>query len=451
MPELRVRALDLLLEASNSGRFIDELLGAEINDVPPRDRALLRELTYGVLRRQNTLAALLNFHMRAPLERQLPEMQWTLLLACYQIIYLSRVPTHAAVFQTLEALKKRGGNKKAVGFANAVLHKVANDVHRKSSEAPLDADDPACIPIRDGYCYCSRPVLPLVRMDLRGHIALKYSYPEWLVERWLERFGEAETRLLCAKGNETPRVTARITPRAPSHAAVLESLDADGFVVEAAEIANAVHLARGNLTECKALESGWIQIQDQTAIQIGEAAKPSANARVLDLCAAPGGKAMQVLERLDGGSLLALDRSADRLAVVESNLAKVGGDYRVQQAPGDPRKLELDETFSWVIVDAPCSNTGVLARRPEARWRLKKGDLESLGDLQIRLLDAAYRHLKPNGRILYSTCSIEPEENEAAVARFIARRPDVSELETRCFLPHRTAGDGGYYSVMMKG
>jgi 16S rRNA (cytosine967-C5)-methyltransferase len=174
-------------------------------------------------------------------------------------------------------------------------------------------------------------------------------------------------------------------------------------------------------------------------------------ARVLDLCAAPGGKATQLLERVGPeGHVVAADRSDERLTRVRENLSRLGSNFTTITVQENPDEIDLGETFSHILVDAPCSNTGVLARRPEARWRVKKQDLQALATLQSRLLEAALRHLSPGGRLLYATCSIEPEENEAIIADAFTRHPNLIERETQLFLPHRCGADGGFYSLLIK-
>ncbi len=148
--------------------------------------------------------------------------------------------------------------------------------------------------------------------------------------------------------------------------------------------------------------------------------------------------------------LLATDRSESRLALVEENLSGLEGSWKAATLPAEPVSIELGESFTHILVDAPCSNTGVLGRRPEARWRVRREDLDSLAELQDGLLDAAVRHLRPGGRLVYSTCSIEPRENEERVAALLRRCPFLVELDTRLFLPHRVDSDGGYYSLLTR-
>jgi 16S rRNA (cytosine967-C5)-methyltransferase len=184
-------------------------------------------------------------------------------------------------------------------------------------------------------------------------------------------------------------------------------------------------------------------------MRTGAALRPPARARVLDLCSAPGGKAVQLLEAVgEEGRLVAADRGEQKLALLRQNLERFGDNFDLVNLPENPEEIDLGERFSHVLVDAPCSNTGVLARRPDARWRLRQRDLEQLGDLQGRLLEAAVRHLAPGGRLLYATCSLEPEENEARTARLTRAHPGLKELESRLFLPHRSEGDGGFYSLL---
>ncbi len=449
---VRRAAIEILLAASESGRFADELLAERIGELEPRDRHLLQEIAYGAVRHRNTLDALLDVHLKVPAARQKARVGSALRVGAYQLIYLGRIPPHAAVNQTLEGLKGLAGTLKSeVGFVNAVLHKLADDVRRKTSEEPVDRDDPTVLPIRHGYCHLNRPILPLIRLDRIAHFSLKHSQPRWLAARWLERLGEEETRLLCEAQNRIPAVTARVTCLAPSREAVLEALKGEGLEAEAGNLSTSIvfHEA-GGLERSETIAKGWIQVQDETAIQIGGVLAPPAGARVLDLCAAPGGKALQLLEAIGPeGRLTAADRSEEKLAVLRENLSRAGSHFSAVLVPQNPDEIQLGETFTHVLVDAPCSNTGVLARRPEARWRVKRRDIETLADLQSRLLEAALRHLAPGGRLVYATCSIEPEENENVVARAFAKHADLVERDTKLFLPHRSAGDGGYYSLLV--
>ena len=451
---VRKTAIEVLLEAATSGRFIDEILSARLGELQERDRHLLQEISYGTTRHRSTLDHLIDFHLKLPVERQRPAVAAALRLGVYQLVYLARIPPHAAVNQTLEGLKTVAGmGTRDVGFVNAVLHKVAGDIKRKSREGPIDDDDPTVLPIRLGYCHFKRPVLPVRRLDKAKHLGLKHSQPFWLIERWLERYGEQETHLLCQSQNRTPSLTVRVTGLAPSRDAALEALAAEGFEAQAGALESSIIIVKGgDLESSPAMRKGWFQVQDETATRIGDALAPPQGARVLDLCAAPGGKATQLLERVGSeGHVVAVDRNEEKLSRVRENLSRFGSHFTATMVQESADQIDLGETFSHVLLDAPCSNTGVLARRPEARWRIKKRDLDALAAVQSGLLEAALRHLSPGGRLLYATCSIEPEENESIIAKAFTRHPDLIERETELFLPHRCRADGGFYSLLIKG
>lgn len=448
---VRRAALEALLEAEASKKFIDDAIAPRLAGFRERDRRLLQEICYGVIRHRNTLDRLVNFYLKNAITRQKAPVAWALRMGAYQLVYLERIPAHAAVNQTLEGLKALGTvGTGEVGFVNAVLHKLSEHIRRKTEEEPLERDDPTVLPIRRGYCHFARPVLPLKTLDLVGHIAFKYSHPPWLVKRWLARFGEEETQKLCARNNATLPITARIARRAPSRDATIAALRKEGWQVAPGPLENSIVLEKcGSIQDSETFRQGWFHIQDVTAIRIGEVLSPPLGARVLDLCAAPGGKSSQLLEAIGPeGRLVAADRSEEKLELLRETLGKVGTNFTAVQVPEDPDRMELGERFSHILVDAPCSNTGVLARRPEARWRLRPNEFAQLSALQLKLLEAAFRHLEPGGKILYATCSIEPEENENVVAAFLAQRPNLVELKRELFLPHRTEGDGGFYSLL---
>ena len=449
--EVRRVALEILMEAEALRHFVDEILAREIPRFEERDRHLLQEIAYGALRHRNTLDHLLDFHLKFPTARQRVQVSWALRVGAYQLVYLDRIPPHAAVNQTLEGLKALpGAGSNEVGFVNAVLHKLAGEIRIKSEEAPVDRDDPCVLPIRRGHCMFTRPVLPLYRVDPPMHLAIKYSHPAWLIKLWLERHGDEETRELCTANNAVPVPTARVTRLAPSREAVLAALEEEGWTVAPGGLDNSFVIRKGHdLSASRTFARGWFQMQDPTAIRIGEVLCPPAGTRVLDLCSAPGGKAAQLLESVGPeGHVVAADRSEDKLALVRQNLSPIGSNFTTVIVPEHPAAIDLGQTFTHILVDAPCSNTGVLARRPEARWRIRPKDLHTLSQVQVGLLEAGLRHLAPGGRLLYSTCSIEPDENENVVAKIFARHPELTEIETRLFLPHRIPGDGGFYSLL---
>ena len=451
--DVRRAALRTLVDSVTGSRFVDDAMADQIGDLGTRDRHLLQEICYGSVRHQNTLDHLLRPYLKIAVSSQRPPIAWALRVGSYQLTYLARVPAHAAVNQTLEGLKTIDTvRKKDIGFVNAVLHKLASDIVNKRADPPEEPDDPNVLPIRRGFCHFSRPVLPLVRLDPVEHLCVKHSHPRWLVGRWLKRFGAEETRALLEANNVIPTPTARATSRAPSLETLTRKLADEGFEVEDGPLDGTLRILRGEIGGSASFADGWFRMQDTTATRIGAVLDPPPVARVLDLCAAPGGKAFQLLEKLEaGGRLVAADRSEAKLERLRESLEKVGGEFRTVATPDDPAKIDLGETYTHILVDAPCSNTGVLARRPDARWRIRREDLDSLTSLQTGLLEAALRHLEPGGRLVYATCSIEPAENEERVALLMSGHSDLTEIDTKLYLPHRADGDGGFYSLLRKG
>jgi 16S rRNA (cytosine967-C5)-methyltransferase len=452
-PLARFHALRMLIDADDGNRYIDQILDERLKADPSalRDRYLIQEIAYGAVRHRNTIDAILDHYIQFSMRRHDVAVRWGLRLAVYQLVYLSRVPPHAAIHGTVEALKAAGGlHLRDVGFANAVLRRVQNDIEAKGEEPLRDEDDRCVIPARHGWCRFRKPVLPPPSVNRQLFLALKYSHPKWLLARWLERFGEKDTLALCLENNRVPLVTAILTGKEPSREAVIESLAAANVQVEAGAVPEAIRLRRpGDVRDLEPFAKAWIRIQDETAKRIGDALEPPPGARVLDLCSGPGTKAAQILERIGPeGRLCACDVDDEKLERVRENLARVGGNFTLSKVPREPKDLRLEGRYTHVLVDAPCSNTGVLARRPEARWRIHIEDFQSLSRLQGKLLDAVAPHLEPGGRLVYATCSIEPEENGQVVAAFLRRNPDFAEMGSRLFLPQRDGSDGGYYAVL---
>lgn len=256
---------------------------------------------------------------------------------------------------------------------------------------------------------------------------------------------------LCMANNRVPLVTATLTSSAPDRDEVVASLEKAGVEIEPGVIDDAVRLRRsGNVRELEPFQKGWIRIQDETAKLIGDALAPAPGSRVLDVCAAPGGKASQLLEAIgEEGHLVACDVDGQKIERLRESLERVGKNFTLHKVADDPERFPIDETFPSILVDVPCSNTGVLARRPEARWRIHGDDLAKLQSRQQRLLEASVRRLAPGGRLVYATCSIEPEENGQVVSAIRRKFPQLQEEGSRLFLPHRDGADGGYYAILV--
>ena len=415
-----------------------------------RDKDLATELVYGALRRRGTLDHLLGEVSRISLRKVQPRILEILRLAAYQILFLDKIPASAAVDEAAK-IARRVSSKGAVGFVNGCLRSLCRSIVGKREEP---GDEPrAALPVGDGlYCVFRRPVLPCPRGMPAEHLAAAYSHPVWLVRRWLERCGEKATRRLCERGNIAPLIVLRVNRARATQETLLGELAGEG---RWAKPLGGEHVAldqAGALAELRALREGLCTVQGIAASAAAPMVAPTPGERILDLCSAPGSKACQLAELAEGrATIIALDISPRRAQQILANAQRLGA-RGIQPLVADAATCErlCREPFDAVLLDVPCSNTGVLARRVESRWRLTEARLQNLAELQRRLLDAAAQVVRPGGRLVYSTCSLEAEENEQAIERLCRERADYKVTESRLFLPSETHDDGGYAAVLRR-
>ena len=260
-------------------------------------------------------------------------------------------------------------------------------------------------------------------------LSIATSHPQWLVERWVETYGFETTREMLEENNIPPVQTVRVNTTKVTPAQVLSSLEEEGLEAKQSEIIpECIHLLSGQAARTKAFKEGWMTIQDESSMIPANALNPQPGWRVLDMCAAPGGKTTHLAEKMQNeGSILATDLHPHKLELVDENTARLGLDI-VQTAPVDGRKaaeyLQL-ESFDAILVDAPCSGLGVMRRKPDIKYTKREEDLENLQTIQIALLDAATKVLKQGGRLVYSTCTVDKQENEGTVEAFLATHPEM--------------------------
>jgi 16S rRNA (cytosine967-C5)-methyltransferase len=453
MPALAPRsarelAYRVLVEHRAGGDWVQDLLARAFAAAPwsPADRGLVTELTCGIIRRQAALTAILQPLIARPWDRIEPDLVALLWLGAYQLIYLDRVPRFAAIHETVEVCRAIG-QPRWTGFVNGVLRAVDRLVTDQF------VDHPACdaVPVGGGrYRRLTAALFPDVDQDLAGHVAAAFSLPRWLVERWSTRWSPQELFELAAAINETPVLYVRPNPRRTTPDELYSLWQAHGVVCERIG-EDALRLDHvGNVELLPGYPEGLFSLQDLTAMRAAITLSPQPGERVWDVCAAPGTKACQMAEQMeDRGEILATDANADRLSLVEEGARRLGLTC-VQTRRIRPDGVDLpDGPLDAILLDAPCSNTGVLHRRPEARWRLQPGDITDLADTQRRLLRGALDRLSPQGRLLYATCSIEPEENEAVVQDTLSDRPEFEVAEEFTTRPGPD-GDGGYQVLIVR-
>jgi 16S rRNA (cytosine967-C5)-methyltransferase len=411
----RAAAYDILLKIEQEEAYASELLHApRYAWLSAADHGLVTELVMGVLRWRSALDQQIRACSSQRLEKLDLEVLTALRLAAYQLGFLERVPARAAVHESVE-LMKRARMRSAVPFVNAVLRKLADQTSAAKPASPKDAGDAALkrcstqMQTDADQGSAGAGVSDTSRADAAG-LSERYAHPQWLVERWCKQFGMEAAESICQFNQSVPVTAIRL--RDPSAEADLQH---EGVALLAGSLlASARRIGSGDITRTRAFTSGRIAIQDEASHLVALLVGRGSN--ILDCCAAPGGKTAILAERNPEATILAVELHPHRARL----LRKLVPAENVQVIAADMCQLPLNLRFDRALVDVPCSGTGTLARHPEIKWRLKLTDLDDLRSRQLAVLRAAMAHLAPGGRLVYSTCSLEREENSEVVEKALA-------------------------------
>src|SRR5438067_7230261 len=403
----RVAAFEILLRVERENGYSSELLhSAQYSKLFPADHGLTMELVMGVLRWRSLLDAEITRFSSQKMDKLDPEVLTALRMATFQIAFLDRVPAHAAVHESVE-LVKHARKRSAVPFANALLRKVSQHVEWARDVRKALIDELSKEPLR--------------------LLAERYAHPVWLVERWCTTYGANATQHMLRYNQSIPAISI-VLPKPEVRA----SLEKSGIVLLKGELLNsAARVQCGDLFEFRA---GRIAIQDEASQLVALLVGKGSN--ILDCCAAPGGKTRLLAERNPEARITAVELHPHRARL----LRKLVPAKNVEVIQADVRELNEGE-YDRVLVDVPCSGTGTLARNPEIKWRLNPEDLVDLHGRQLQILRSALRRLKPGGRLVYSTCSLEHEENEEVVEEALAEHPSIQLIVCRSEL-ERLRADG---------
>ena len=381
-----------------------------------RDRGLAAEIVNGSLRWQRSLDHLVEHFANRPLGKVDRNVLHILRLSLYQLLHLDRVPASAVVDDAVD-LTRHARKASAAGFVNAVLRSALRQRHR----LPLPA----------------RPALS-ERRESKGdrdaaiaYLGITHSHPDWLVGRWVDRLGLEAAERWVRFNNETPRLTLRANTLRATREGVAASLAAAGVETEPTRHApDGLTVTAGNPLRMPA--DGSFLVQDEASQLVSVAAGARPGERVLDLCASPGGKTVAMAADMDDrGVLVACDVRARRVNLLRDTVRLSGARcIRLTRVPA-AGPLPFDPVFDRVLVDAPCSGLGTIRRDPDIRWRRHEPDLAALAADQLALLERAASVLRAGGRLVYATCSSEPEENEAVVDAFLSRHPDFAPVDLR--------------------
>jgi 16S rRNA (cytosine967-C5)-methyltransferase len=459
-----------VLQAVASGAYADGALERELQRarLAPLDRGLATELAYGAIRQRRLLDAWLDALGRVPADRQPPKLRWLLHLGLYQLLFCGRVPASAAVSTTVE-LAKRGGLARLAPVANGMLREL---LRRRTNAAP---DAPW-----QGLPQLAEGAPPLETAESLG---LRHSLPAWLAELLLQWLPAERAEAFAVACNQAPALDLRINPLRSSREAVLVALQQAGAlpvqeaaaattgaeepVAGAAEVPAAAlqpeALAEpqgltlrgrvGDLRRLPGFTAGHWCVQDRSAQRIAPLLDPQPGQRLLDACAAPGGKSTHLAELIgDQGEIWAVDRAEARLRRLQRNAERLGLQSIHPLAADAARLLEQRPdwraSFDRILVDAPCSGLGTLARHADARWRIQPDAIAGLVDLQQQLLEGLLPLLRPGGRLVYATCTVHPAENSELITRLLANHPGWSQLSSQQWWPGENAGDGFFAAVL---
>jgi len=383
-----------ILEKVEKGSFAQDLLD-EVPSINHKDRALLTNLIYGTIRHQGAIDSIIQQNISL-------NNKIILRIAAFQLLFLSRIPEYAIVNESVN-LAKKVSSKKSAGFINAVIRN-----------------------------WCRN----------RPKIEDKFSHPEWIIKRWTNLFGQEETQKFCQFNNEIPPVFVRINTLKTVPSQVMsqfkKTIHPFGYKL----------IEKGHVSGLPGFKEGMFHVQDLSSMFLVDLMDVHAGMRVLDLCASPGGKTCSIAELMNNsGEIIAVDISNEKIKVIEENIKRLGINI-VKTKVGDGAKIKLGH-FDRILIDAPCSNTGVFRRRVEARWRLREDDFKRLQKTQMQLLENVKDQLNPGGKLVYSTCSVDPIEDEEVVDMFLLKNKNFKLFKTMKKLPFKDDMDGVFGAVMV--
>ena len=416
---VRGLAVKILNRVERTDAYLERLLDNEMKnaELSGPDKALLYEIVHGVVRWMGRLDWILNGFYKGTFSKAIPNLKNGLRVALYQIMFLDRVPDYSAVNEAVEFVKKLQGTKPA-GLTNAVLRNI---IRSKDSIRYPDPEE-----------------------DLIGYLSAYYSHPSWMVKRYVERFGRTETEELLFANNEKPYLTLRLNAlrvQPEEFKTLLESVNLrfspGKYLPEFFKLQNLT-----NITAWEYFTRGYFNIQDESAGLACRLLGVADGMKVLDLCAAPGGKTAYIAALMHNtGKIVAIDRFESRLKLLRRNMQRLGMS-NIQTVETDA--LEYNENhFDRVLADGPCTGSGTLTKKPDIKWKKDLFTLREMNDIQYKLLCKAGELVKPGGVVVYSTCSIEPEENKDIVEKFLSNNPDFHLESAKGRFPDEILDENG--------
>lgn len=403
---LRETILDILLRIDGESGFSHLIIDREIKarDISERDTGLLTEIVYGTLQRKITLDFYLEKYLN-PNKKVKPWVKMLVRMSIYQMVFLDKVPDHAIIHEAVEIAKRRG-HKGISGLVNGIMRNIQ----------------------RNGLPDTTKITNPTKR------ISIETSHPEWLVERWIDMYGFDTTKQMCTANLERKLTSVRVQPMKISREKAMGRLEEQGFDVHESMFSEqGIVINNGNVLHSSLFKEGYVTIQDQSSMLVTEMLGLERDMTVLDACSAPGGKVTHIAEKMvDQGKIHAYDLHAKKAKLLHEKADKLHLSI-IEAKQGDARKLQdlhADESFDRILVDAPCSGLGVIRVKPEIKYNKQESDIHNLAQIQLDILSGVAPLLKKNGRLMYTTCTVDKEENNQVVSHFLKTHPEYEIDQT---------------------
>jgi len=410
----RETALKILYEINEKGAYSNIALNKYLSshELSERDRAFITELVYGVVKWKLTLDRTVAACSDIKMERLSPWIKNILRIGTYQLLFLTKVPPSAAVNESVK-LARRYGHNASAGYVNAVLRNIAGGG--------------------------GKDIVPDRAVDPVGYLSVRYSYPKWIADKFMELFGEEFAESLLEAGNRVPDLTVRANTLKTSAEGLVNALKNEG--VEASPgryVSDAVIIkSQVSVTRLKAFRNGLFQVQDESSMLPAAVLAPQPGEKVLDACSAPGGKATHMAQMMQNkGLITAMDIHEHKLKLIEDAAGRLGTDIiRTELHDAAIPVPQHEGAYDRALLDAPCSGLGIIRRKPDIKWARENRDIGSITGLQRRLIDSVSKAVKPGGVMVYSTCTLLPEENECIVRDFLNNNDEFYEDDITAYLP----------------
>ena len=429
MKNPREKALQIINDVLYKGAFLEESLEIlKKSNIDERDYNFIKEITTGVIRNRTYLDYVVKINSRVKIKRIHKIILSILEMAIYQMYFLDKVPDYSIVDESVN-LAKIYGNRGSISFTNGILRSISK------KDAPQ-------VKIEDSI----------------DNLSTFYSHPKFYTEYFYNNYGEEFTKKLLKANNEMPPFTIRVNTLKTSKSDLMSSLKELGFEIEETVYDNALNILNPKgIIDTKYFDEGHFYVQDLGSILVASFLNPSENSSLLDLCAAPGGKTTHLAELMNNtGEIIACDKSLGKIKLIQENAKRLGVKI-IETRVNDARVLnkEFIDKFDYVLVDAPCSGTGLYRKKPDIKWNKDLEDIKSLAEIQLEILDKAKDYVKDGGELLYSTCSLSKIENEDVVNKFLENNKNfkIKKLRDREVLklfPSTDGSDGFSITLMEK-